>query len=491
MGTSTIRKTIPVIILLAVFIGASFKWISEPQKRMRSEYRTTDLKQVVTKYDNIVRTDYIDDNGNLRIAANIGYATKMVFMQDNIETEIYLDDQGKRIGRYEGYYGILREYDAAGNNIRVTYLGRNYVPTVMSLKYAVEERTFNESGQQVSCRYLDAEGKPALSLYSGYGARYENDEKGRTVRITYLDETGEPMILSSGYSILVREYYETEGAENGKVKNEFYFLPDGTPVSLSLGQYGINNLYDENGLTALITYLDADGSPMVTNKGYTSVAYTYYANNSIQSTLYYDIYGNPFRMDEGQYGMINKNGQTVYLNADGTDQFNIKNYLYNHSGYIIFIAAALVVLSAFAGKKLNCLMLVIYIGVIIYFTLMYRDAGEHVIGVLRSYRRFLFSAEARADILKNIWLFIPFGAILSRLYPRKTILLVPVLASITIETVQYCTGMGICELGDVISNGLGGALGYGMSRIVQMIRKTDNKKPIVCKANDTSERISA
>lgn len=465
------KNLIPATVLLVLFIGLSLQYINVPITTQRSEYRTSELKKVVTKEGNVTRTDYIDEDGNLRIAANAGYATKLVLRQHNSETETYFDDQGERISLYYGYYGILREYDSAGNNIRVTFLDENNDPVDTPLKYAVEEKEFNESGQQVSCRYYDAAGKPACSYYNGFGVQYEYDEKGRRVRATCFDETEKPMILSAGYSILVWEYYETDGPENGKVREEFYYLPDGNPASLSLGQSGIYMEYDENGQISLMTYLGADGTPIVTNKGYTSVTYTYYADNSVQSTLYYDIDGNPFRMSEGQYGTKNKNGQTVFLNADGSEQFNIKNYANNDSRIVIAIAIALAMLSALTERNLNWLMLIIYIGVIVYFTLMYRETGRAKILVFRSYSRFFTNAELRASIIKNIWLFVPLGGILYRIWPRRIILFAPVIFSIIIETVQYFTGMGLCELDDVISNGMGGAVGYGMGCFMQMIRK--------------------
>ena len=79
-----------------------------------------------------------------------------------------------------------------------------------------------------------------------------------------------------------------------------------------------------------------------------------------------------------------------------------------------------------------------------------------------SYRKILTDSDIRADILKNIWLFIPLGAILYQIYPKAKVLLIPVVLSIMIEVIQYFAGLGFCELDDVISNGLGGAIGYGM-----------------------------
>ncbi len=471
MGTNKVKKNLLAVALLVVFIGISFQCINELPRTRRSEYRSSMLRQVVTRDGNVTRTDYVDENGNLQIAANVGYARKQIVKQDNSETETYYDDHDEQISLYYGYYGILREYDTAGNNIRITYLDENNDPVVILSKYAVEERIFNEHGQQVLCRYLDAEGNPALSYNNCYGVRYEYDDKGRRAKITYIDDMGEPMNLSLGYSILVRDYYETDGPENGKVRKEYYYLSDGMPVSLSLGEYGIYKEYNDNGQTSSITYLDADGSPMVTNKGYTSVNYTYYADNTVQSTLYYDINGNPFQMSEGQYGTKNENGQTVYLNADGTEQFNIKNYVYKESRLVVVIAIVLAALSALTGKRINWIMLIVYIGVIMYFTLMFRETNESKIGILRSYGKFFVSSEARATILKNIWLFVPLGGILFQLYPQKTILFLPIFLSVIIEAVQYFTGMGMCELDDVISNGLGGAIGYGMGFLAKMIRR--------------------
>ncbi len=181
-------------------------------------------------------------------------------------------------------------------------------------------------------------------------------------------------------------------------------------------------------------------------------------------------------MTEGQYGIKYKNGQTVYLNADGTEQLSLKNFVYNDSRFVIVIAILLVVLSTLVGKKMNWLMLIIYIGVVLYFTLIFRETGKSTISVLRSYKRIFASAELRASILKNIWLFIPLGAILLGLRPQKRILIVPFLLSIMIEATQYFLGSGLCELDDIISNGLGGAVGYGMGCFAQRIRRQIYRK---------------
>ena len=80
--------------------------------------------------------------------------------------------------------------------------------------------------------------------------------------------------------------------------------------------------------------------------------------------------------------------------------------------------------------------------------------------LFQSYRKFFFSAGSSKDIVNNILLFTPLGAILYKLYPYKIILLIPAILSVLVETIQFFAGTGLCELDDVVNNSVGGILGY-------------------------------
>ena len=104
--------------------------------------------------------------------------------------------------------------------------------------------------------------------------------------------------------------------------------------------------------------------------------------------------------------------------------------------------------------------MIIYTVAIFYMTIMFRESNRTQIPeFLWYYRKIFTDSGARADIIKNIWLFIPFGAILFQLYPKKITLLFPFVLSIIIESIQYFTEKGICEIDDIISNGIGGVIG--------------------------------
>ena len=460
------------IIVLTAFLLISFFFIHPTIKnpRSKSQYQSSELKEITSKEDNTKRTDYVDANNQLTIAADKGYATIMTTWIENSKLEQYFDDQGKPINRYNGYYAILQEYDDQGNNIRITYLDINGDPMIMANGYAIEVREYNDSRQVISVRYYDTKENPILTPLYGYGKNNEYDENGKISRIIYIDASGNPMTTGLGYASVTRSYYAPEEQWSGKVEREFYFDEDGNPISLSLGQFGVHKEYDEYGREALLTYLDQDGNPTITNKGYTTIAWTYHVNGSIATEQYYDINGNPFALSEGQYGFQTDGDQTFYLDQNGKEKFNLKNLLYNSSWVAIPVALIIIILSSLTDHRWNILFLILYLAAIFYMTIMFRESSNtKTPEFLWYYRKIFTDSGARADILKNIWLFVPLGAILFQLYPKKIILLVPLALSLLIEGIQYFTGRGFCELDDVISNSLGGVIGFYAGRMASEI----------------------
>ena len=457
------------IVVLSVSLVISVSFISPKDRKARSEFHSSQLRMITTKDEDIERTDYVNADGQLTIAANLGYATCIVTTTGKNRTEQYFDDKGEPISRYNGYYALLREYDDNGNNIRTTYLDRDGAPMIMANGYAIEEVAYNEHRQAVAVRYYDTDGLPVSTRLYGYGKINEYDENGRICRITYTDAAGAPTMTGQGYAIVRRMLCMEESPYKGKVESEFYFDEQGNPVCLSLGQYGVHKEYDEYGRDAVLTYLDAEGNPAASNKGYTTVVRSYQPNGAVAKEQYYDANGDPYRMEEGQYGFVREGGRTVYLDAEGNPMFNLRNQLYNRSWLVVVFALVAVLLSTNLGRRGNAALLVLYIGAIAYFTLMFRENGAARLQLepFHAYSALFRDSEARADILKNIWLFIPLGAILYRLYPRKIMLIAPVLLSVIIELAQYATGTGLCEMDDVISNSLGATIGYGLGALLQ------------------------
>ena len=74
-------------------------------------------------------------------------------------------------------------------------------------------------------------------------------------------------------------------------------------------------------------------------------------------------------------------------------------------------------------------------------------------------------------MLANIWLFIPFGAILYKLSHIWEIIAFPILLSLLIETSQLVLDIGAFEISDLITNSLGGIVGIIICYLLEPIAK--------------------
>lgn len=465
-----LKKTL-YLILFAIFLAISCAFMS-PKAREAAGLALSapgQLKSRTVTDGNTIKTDFIDENGTITVAGNLGYATVIIKTDNQEKLESYYDEHGNPVYLKSGYCAVKREYDEAGNNIRAAFLDINGKPVNSRNGYASEIRQYNHKNQIISVRYYDASGFPACFIYFGYGKVIEYDENGNQSQVTYINPSGEPMMTQTGYATVRRTYYLSNGPEHGKVKNEFYFGITGEPVSLSLGQYGLLKEYDEYGREAVLTYLNAEGFPMINNRGYATVRRTFSDNDQILAEQYFDPNGNPCALSEGQYGFRWHGGKKIYLDENGNEQLNLKNILYIHSWLVIIIAITAFLMSVMADRKMNICLLVFCALGILYLTLMNRNSisTRSGIGLFWSFWRMIVDRETRANVLRNIWLFIPLGTILYNLYPRKRILLAPVALSFLIEAIQFLNGIGYCEIGDVACNSLGALIGFMMANEIK------------------------
>ena len=464
LDKSVDKKTICILFILFAITSCILLLIHQPTTPM---LRSSQLTKKVTEEEKCKKTVFYDDKGKIAFASDVGYAMMTLTGTEKGILEKHYNTSGESIPfKSQEYYCVLRRYDEHGNNTETIYLDQHEEPVTNTYGYAKSIRTFSDDGHILTEQYYDTQGDNVCSSVFGYLKTNEYDD-GVLIRQTYLDAEKQPMITGLGYASISYMYYPPESTQAGKVEREYYYDNSGEPISLSLGQYGVHKEYDDNGLVSVFTYLDANGDPVMTTKGYTTIIREYQANNSIASEKYYDDEGDPVRLAEGQYGKKIDNGIVSYLNSDGEKLFSIKNVVYKYSWFIVIVAIMLVAFSASINRKMNCLLLIFYIGVIGYFTLLGREKGDSTtrLEIMWSYKQFFINGDTRNYIIRNIWLFIPFGAILYNIYPHQIVLFVPVIISVLIEVIQFSTGTGLCELDDVISNSLGGWIGYLMARL--------------------------
>lgn len=120
-------------------------------------------------------------------------------------------------------------------------------------------------------------------------------------------------------------------------------------------------------------------------------------------------------------------------------------------------------------------MLIIWFLALIYLMFLYRLPGGRSRLILNAFHMFRDAAkyngpigknQALRQILFNILLYVPFGAIVGALSRRAWLtILIGIALSILTEALQYMTGLGWADIDDLISNGIGLTVGITAYRI--------------------------
>lgn len=430
-----------------------------------------EVREIVER--NVTSTSYVNSDGIITDAIDMGYATVQRTRNSagQVIEEFYLDAAGNPVERYGDYYGIAYEYNDGDSVIR--YLGADKKPMMLSSGYSAIVRTLVE-GKATDDFYYDLNMQPVQCTGGYYGLHREYDEQGLNCAITYLDENRQPVICTSGYA--VKTYLRDS---EGTVIGERYFDTEGKPVKSSFGQYGELYQRDEQGRISQITYLGADGNPTPTNAGYTVMKRTYHRDGTADTDMYFDADSNPMVLSKGQHGIKRSGKVNLLLDKNGYVMLCVDNILNGFPFMVVISGCVICLLILLLPKRMSVFLMAAYVVFILYETLMFRETGDARTNfVLFSYAdRFLTEQSVRVGVINNIWLFIPLGTGLYRWFQKKWVLLIPFVMSVTIETTQYITGLGIAEFDDVFGNTMGGWIGVltawaWLSRIMSVKNRT-------------------
>ena len=104
-----------------------------------------------------------------------------------------------------------------------------------------------------------------------------------------------------------------------------------------------------------------------------------------------------------------------------------------------------------------------YVLIVIMITIFSREPGSRKGIDLQLFATWGASTQAKAYVIENIFMFIPFGvlrAIRKKKNSKTKEIFIYITASCLIEGIQLITGRGYCQLDDVVMNTFGGIIGY-------------------------------
>ena len=453
--SANLKRGCGILLIASVVLLSILALLPDADVDHDAGYTASELSIRETVDGSVTSTSYVNPDGVITVAIDIGYATVCRMRDDNgrVVEERYLDASGNPVARYGHYCGVSYEYNETSTVI--TYLDAEENPINRSDGYSIIVRT-QVGGRDSDDFYYDLNGQQVQCSGGYYGTHREFNTEGQNTSLTFLDKDGHAVCISSGYAI---KTYQRD--RNGTVVGEQYFDTEGNPVRSSLGQYGESYQRNEQGHIGQITYLDADGNPDPTNAGYTILKRTYHRDGTADTDMYFDADGNLKALSKGQYGIKRSGKVNLLLDKNGHVMLCVDNILNGFPFMVVVSGCVICLLILLLPKKMSIFLTAAHVVFILYETLMFRESGDARTNfVLFSYAdRFLTEQAVRVGAINNIWLFIPLGTGLYTWFQKKWMLLIPFVMSVAIETPQYITGLGIAEFDDVFGNTMGGWIG--------------------------------
>lgn len=129
------------------------------------------------------------------------------------------------------------------------------------------------------------------------------------------------------------------------------------------------------------------------------------------------------------------------------------------------------------GRRIALVLFFSYVGLVCYVTIFSREAGSRAGISFKLFETWGDLMIFHFNFIMNIVLFVPLGMMIPLAWKRGFFLtcLIGLLMSLSIETIQYFTGMGYAQLDDVVTNLTGTIIGALIWKIWDVARRKQRK----------------
>lgn len=230
-----------ILLIVSVVLLSILALLPDADVDHDAGYTASELSIRETVDGSVTSTSYVNSDGVITDAIDMGYAT-MCRMQDDsgrVVEECYFDANGDPVARYGDHYGVSYEYDETGTVI--TYHDAEGNPIMCNGGYSTIVRTLVD-GRESDDFYYDLNRQQVQCSGGYYGTHREFNTEGQNTSLTFFDKDGHAVSSSSGYAI---KTYQRD--MDGTIVSEQYFDTEGNPVRSLLGQYGESYKRNEQG----------------------------------------------------------------------------------------------------------------------------------------------------------------------------------------------------------------------------------------------------
>ena len=228
--SANLKRGCGILLIASVVLLSILALLPDADVDHDAGYTSSELSIRETVDGSVTSTSYMNPDGAITDAIDMGYATVCRMRDDNgrVVEERYLDANGDPVARYDDYYGLSYEYDET--SMVITYLDAEGNPIIRSDGYSIIVKT-QVGGRASDDFYYDLNGQQVQCSGGYYGLRREFNTEGQNTSLTFFDKDGHAVSTSSGYAI---KTYQRD--IDGTVVGEQYFDTERNPARSLLGQ---------------------------------------------------------------------------------------------------------------------------------------------------------------------------------------------------------------------------------------------------------------
>lgn len=175
--SANLKRGCGILLIVSFIILSILALLPDADADHDVGYISSELTIKETVDGSVTSTSYVNPDGVITEAIDMGYATVCRMRDDNgrVVEERYLDANGDPVARYGDYYGLSYEYDETGTVI--IYLDSEGNPIIRSDGYSTIVRT-QVGGRASDDFYYDLNGQQVQCSGGYYGIHCEYNAEG-------------------------------------------------------------------------------------------------------------------------------------------------------------------------------------------------------------------------------------------------------------------------------------------------------------------------
>ena len=187
--SANLKRGCGILLIVSVVLLSIFALLPDADVDHDAGYTASELSVQETVDGSATSTSYVNSDGVITDAIDMGYATVCRMQDDNgrVVEERYLDANGDPVARYGNHYGVSYEYVKTGTVI--TYLDAEGNPIIRSDGYSTIVRTLVD-GRDSDDFYYDLNGQQVQCSGGYYGTHREFNTEGQNTSLTFFDKDG-------------------------------------------------------------------------------------------------------------------------------------------------------------------------------------------------------------------------------------------------------------------------------------------------------------